>query len=141
MADLFIFDKTYKVLGKALDISAKRNGLLTSNIANIDTVGYTPKDLDFKKTLQKELDKKTESLFHTHPEHFKHGSDVERYPIINEDNSGFDGLPQVNIDTEMTKLVENNINYRTSVEMLLRKMGMLKHAITEGGAVIPGIWS
>lgn len=133
MADLFIFDKTYKVLGKALDISAKRNGLLTSNIANIDTVGYTPKDLDFKKTLQKELDKKTESLFHTHSKHFKYGSDAEKYPIVNEDNSGFDGLPQVNIDTEMTKLVENNINYRTSVEMLLRKMGILKHAITEGG--------
>lgn len=133
MADLFIFDKTYKVLGKALDISAKRNGLLTSNIANIDTVGYTPKDLDFKKTLQQMLDKKTETLFHTHPKHFKYGGDFKSYSIINEDNSSFDGVPQVNIDTEMTKLVENNINYRTSVEMLLRKMGMLKHAITEGG--------
>ncbi|MBW1995069.1 MAG: hypothetical protein JRI77_11575, partial [Deltaproteobacteria bacterium] len=47
-----------------------------------------------------------------------------------EDNTGLD---PVNIDTEMTHLIENNLKYRTSVEMLLRKMGMLKHAITEGG--------
>lgn len=40
MSDLFIFDKTYSVLGKALDISEKRNSLITSNIANMDTIGY-----------------------------------------------------------------------------------------------------
>ena len=42
-------------------------------------------------------------------------------------------LDSVNIDTEMTHLVENNIKYRTSTEMLLRKLDKLRYAIREGG--------
>jgi hypothetical protein len=29
--------------------------------------------------------------------------------------------------------MENNIQYRSSVELLLRKIGLLRQAITEGG--------
>lgn len=43
-----IFDSTYGLLGNALDVSSRRHNLITSNIANIDTIGYKPVDLDFK---------------------------------------------------------------------------------------------
>lgn len=33
----------------------------------------------------------------------------------------------------MESLVENNINYRTTAEMMMRKITLLKHAISEGG--------
>ena len=69
----------------------------------------------------------------TDPKHFRAGVDSGR-PHRARITEGAEHYPDpVNIDTEMTNLVENNIKYRTSVEMLLRKMGMLRQAITEGG--------
>jgi flagellar basal-body rod protein FlgB len=41
-------------------------------------------------------------------------------------------LDSVNIDTEMANLVENNLTYRTTTELLLRKTAILRTAITEG---------
>jgi flagellar basal-body rod protein FlgB len=133
MSDLFIFDKTYSVLGKALDISERRNRLITSNIANMDTIGYKPKDIDFKKTLNLEMEKQTGGLSRTHRKHFKNDIASGKCGNVRERQGGEYDLDSVNIDTEMTKLTENNIMYRTTVEMLLRKMTILKHAITEGG--------
>ncbi len=62
---------------------------------------------------------------------------------LNVNSSSFNGansedvdiyhLDSVNIDTEMTHLVENNIKYRTTTEMLLRKLDKLRYAIREGG--------
>ena len=39
----------------------------------------------------------------------------------------------INIDKEMTKLVENNLRYRSAAEILLRKINLLKEVIKEGG--------
>ena len=42
-------------------------------------------------------------------------------------------LDSVNIDTELTNLSGNNFKYRATAEMMLRKMTLLKHTISEGG--------
>ena len=42
-------------------------------------------------------------------------------------------LDSVNIDREMMNLMENNIKYRTTVEMKLRKSKITSYAIEEGG--------
>ena len=55
MDNLYPFDRTYALLGESLNIAARRHSLITGNIANMDTVGYQPKDLDFNKTLQKAM--------------------------------------------------------------------------------------
>lgn len=127
-----VFDQTYQYLGKSLNVATKRHGLIAGNIANLDTVGYTPKDIDFQKTLEMEMQKGEEKLAGTDPRHYKVGTDTS---IFNAgvDDDGFYSDDPVNIDTEMNKLVENNIKYRTSVEMLKRKMSIIKHAISEGG--------
>ena len=39
----------------------------------------------------------------------------------------------VNVDKEMAKLFQNQILYRSSSELLNRKIGLLKYAISEGG--------
>ena len=53
MANARIFDKTYRFFGKALDVAARRHNLISTNIANMDTIGFKPKDLDFNKTLER----------------------------------------------------------------------------------------
>ena len=40
-------------LGKFLDVSAFRAGLITSNMANIDTPGYRARDINFRQELER----------------------------------------------------------------------------------------
>jgi flagellar basal-body rod protein FlgB len=132
MADLFIFDKTYDLLEKSLDVSARRHALITGNISNVDSLEYEPRDLDFKKTLEMELRKPQQGLSATNPKHIRQAS---TYTIAGDVRKNEDGMSaeSVNIDTEMVNLMENNLKYRTSVEMMLRKISILRHSITEGG--------
>jgi flagellar basal-body rod protein FlgB len=135
MPDSRLFGRTYEVLTNSLDISAKRHNLITSNIANMDTIGYTPTDLDFNKTLKRAMaEPPAPDMVRTNKKHFS-GSGANPSSIKGENSEDVDiyHLDSVNIDTEMTHLVENNIKYRTSTEMLLRKLDKLRYAIREGG--------
>ena len=131
MVDLLISDKTINLLEKSLNVSARRHRVITNNLANQDTMGYQPEELDFKKTLAQELEKDSGPVTRTHAKHLRHRSNPSRLARNRatrpSDAGAFD------IEKEMTNLMENNIKYRTSVEMLIRKMGILKSAIVEGG--------
>jgi flagellar basal-body rod protein FlgB len=129
MADLFDTNSAWNVLEKSMDISAERHRLITNNIANIDTIGFQGKDLDFQKALQEALEGRPGDLVQTHPKH------IIPAPVSGAQlsNKAAEGLDTVDIDQEMTHLAENNIKYRTSVEMLLRKMNMIKYSIAEAG--------
>ncbi|MBU1387797.1 MAG: flagellar basal body rod protein FlgB [Proteobacteria bacterium] len=135
MADSRIFGPTSQMIGKALDVSARRHNLISSNIANMDTIGYEPKDLDFNETLKRALGKKEpEYLDKTHPKHLS-ADDGEAFSMNGKNSEEVDiyHLDSVNIDREMMNLTENNIKYRTVVELKLRKSAITRYAIDEGG--------
>jgi len=135
MADSRIFGHTTEVINKALDVSARRHKLIAGNIANMDTIGYKPSDLDFNKTLKRLMgDKEPDYLEKTHPRHLPPVQN-EKFAMKGSDSEEVDlyHLDSVNIDTEMMNLMENNIKYRTTTEMLLRKMKLLQYSIDEGG--------
>ncbi len=127
------FDNTIETLRKSLNISAKRHSIITGNLANIDTIGYQPKDLDFHKTLQKEIGN-TNGLARTHDKHIANSNRPSKLYVNTKDTYGNAENPDsVDIDTEMTNLIENNLKYRSCVEMLTRKINKLRHVIIEGG--------
>jgi flagellar basal-body rod protein FlgB len=130
MVDSILFDRAVDVMHKALNVSSERNRLITSNIANVDTIGYTPTDLDFKETLLQAMDSPDENtLAKTHGRHFETGGADDSQGSVYREGAA----EAVDIDQEMTKLAENNIQYRTSSEMLMRKLNLIKYSITEGG--------
>ncbi len=131
-----IYGHTSQMIAKALDVSARRHNLIAGNIANMDTIGYAPKDLDFNRTLNRVMGKKEpDFLDKTHKDHLSPDSDRPFLGMDGEDVTDVDiyHLDTVNIDTEMMHLTENNIKYRTTTEMLLRKMKILQYSIDEGG--------
>lgn len=135
MADSRIFGHTTKMMGKALDISAKRHNLIAGNIANMDTIGYTPRDLDFQKTLKRAMQgPEPDYIAKTHEKHLPPGT-KNQFTMTGQNSEDVDihHLDSVNIDTEMMNLMENNIKYRSTTELLLRKMKILNYAIDEGG--------
>jgi flagellar basal-body rod protein FlgB len=47
-----LLDTTQQALESAMRGSALRNTLLTNNLANVNTPGYQPQDVDFQSSLQ-----------------------------------------------------------------------------------------
>nr|WP_320190933.1 flagellar basal body rod protein FlgB [uncultured Desulfobacter sp.] len=136
MADSRIFGHTYEMIGKSMDISTRRHNLIAGNIANMDTIGYTPSDIDFQSALKRAMtEPEPDYLDKTNGKHLPGNIDgtTERIDGMDSENVDIYHLDSVNIDTEMMNLMENNVKFRSTAEMLLRKMTILNYAIDEGG--------
>ncbi len=133
-----IFGPAVSVMAKALSLRAKRNTVISANIANVDTPGYKSKDINFQEVMESCLEKTAPDakedqlpLKVTNSRHLgASGKKVE----LKVTESTERGVPNnVDLDEEMAKLSENNIKYQLTTQMLIKKMEMLKTAITEGG--------
>jgi flagellar basal-body rod protein FlgB len=134
MPDKLSFGNTFRALEKAIRIAQQRNAYITSNISNVDTPDYTPKDIDFKRELANALETtQTIDLEKTDPRHISISDNGRQTIDPFEKKDEWNGYNWVNIDKEMTKLTENNLTYRSAVEVLLRKISLLKEVIKEGG--------
>ena len=54
---------------RTLDLSLQRQNILVSNIANLDTPGFTPSDIDFSAALREALTERVVGPVRTHPRH------------------------------------------------------------------------
>ena len=134
MPDKISFSKTFQALQHAIKISQKRHALIASNISNIDTPGHKGQDVDFQKSLARALESGSElNLARTNPKHIGQAINTASGVEVFEEKQEWNGYNWINIDKEMTKLTQNNLIYRTSVETLLRKIALLKEVIREGG--------
>ena len=133
MPDNLSFRKIFNRLDKAIGVTQKRNAVIASNISNIDTPKYRPKDINFKEALARTLETDNElKLIKTNPGHMDIEMNAQGIEPF-EEKGEWNGYNWVNIDKEMTKLTENNLMYREAVETLLRKIALLKEVIKEGG--------
>ena len=129
-----LFGTTVELLSKTLDLRAKRHALITSNLANVETPQYTPTDLSFEAELNNALknggkDQRTNSR---HIPLKGGGVSLDRVQgevvELQSRNVGPDGNG-VEMEAEMGRMVENQIMYNTSVQLLSKKMEMMKQAI------------
>lgn len=131
-----IFDKTVGVLGKSIDLRAKQQNLLSSNIANAETPNFVPKTLSFEDELQGAL-KGTGAgpRAQTNPRHFPLKGASNRIQSVAgrvietpAKTPGKDGNA-VELEGEMGRMTENQIMYNASVQLLTKKFGELRTAI------------
>ena len=119
-----LFNKTIEMLSVILDFRSERNKVIASNIANIDTPGYKPKELVFKKQLEDFIDNGTEvTMTKTDKRHLSEQSS-HTFEVINSEEA-------VKIDNEMEKLAENNLMYNLTVELMVRKFKGLDSVLRE----------
>ena len=134
MPDKVTFAKTFLTLERAIDIANQRNSHITSNISNVDTPNYKPKEIDFQQALSQALQPQSRfALVTTNSRHIDRGINEAGTVEPFEQEGEWNGFNWVEIDKEMTKLMENNLVYRTAIETLLRKLTLLKEVIREGG--------
>lgn len=127
-----IFDDTLRVLEKGITLSWTRHGLLASNIANVETPGFSPRDLDFKGEMERALRGGGIQLVRTDPGHLgpAEGQGIrtfERGGIPNPDGN------TVVLEEEAVHLAENYLHYMALLRILQRKLDLLKYTIGEGG--------
>lgn len=134
MPDNVSFAKTFLALERAIEIAQQRHTHITSNISNLDTPNYKAKEIDFERALAQALESDHGfNLVKTHKEHTDMGINASGRIEPFEEEGEWNGFNWVKIDKEMTKLMENNLMYRTAIESLLRKINTLKEVIKEGG--------
>jgi flagellar basal-body rod protein FlgB len=133
-----LFNFSDRLQMESLGLRNKRSEVVTANIANAETPGYRAFGFDFEKQLQ-DLGRMNEPIAvkTTDGKHMKNSftrADGKVTPDVYvrpTESVGEDGNT-VDIDTEMATLAKNQILYRTTVETLNRKMGMLRYAINGG---------
>ncbi|NOR17850.1 flagellar basal body rod protein FlgB [candidate division WOR-3 bacterium] len=119
-----LFNKTIEMLSAILDFRSERNKVIASNIANIDTPGYKPKELVFKKQLEDFIDNGTEvTMTKTDKRHLSKQSS-HTFEVINSEEA-------VKLDNEMEKLAENHLMYNLTVELMARKFKGLDSVLRE----------
>ncbi|PIE58469.1 MAG: flagellar basal body rod protein FlgB [Desulfobulbus propionicus] len=136
MADIRQTDTTIQLLSKVLDLRAKNQQVISSNIANAETPGYSVKSLEFEEQLQSALSDGSMQPVSTHPAHIPNApaslSQVEGNLVYTRDKTGLGDENSVSVDQEMVKLSTNEILYETAVTMLKKKLSWIKYAINSG---------
>ncbi|MBA3015641.1 MAG: flagellar basal body rod protein FlgB [Proteobacteria bacterium] len=111
----------------ALDARMERQGLIQSNIANLETPGYVGQDFSFASVMKSAMLQQGK-LAQTNKQH------IALDPVTLSESMEFsrDRRP-VDLDEEMQKLSENQLMFQVTTKILGSKFEGLKMAIDEGG--------
>ncbi|MFN8009018.1 MAG: flagellar basal body rod protein FlgB [Terriglobia bacterium] len=136
MSKVFCEDGSMQLMERYLDLSVKRQSLIASNLANVDTPGYKTVDLDFKQELEAAhqvlMDKpQTTNRRHIDLKIDKEGSSSVAPQEVDGLTSRND-LNNVNVDREMTQLSTNALKFSMVAQLLAGKFRVIKNAINEG---------
>jgi flagellar basal-body rod protein FlgB len=141
MTDVSLFDKTLNIAAKALDLRSRRHETIVSNIANADTPEYKAFDLLVEKALADSA--KTGGTFldvrRSHPAHLPGakmapgGLGPYRVALPAGENLRGDGNT-VDIERAMANLSSNQLMYKTTAQIISKKLQRLRTVI-KGGKV------
>ncbi|MBW1915237.1 MAG: flagellar basal body rod protein FlgB [Deltaproteobacteria bacterium] len=122
-------DRTARILSRMLDFRSASQRVVSGNLANADTPGYKPREISFDEMLQNASGKGDTGLMTTDPDHISHSTvnTGESFRITEAETD------ELNLETEMAKMMQNNLLYEASAKLLSKKFEMLKTAIASGG--------
>ena len=113
---MHIFDDNIQNMARALTLRSTNQQVIASNIANIDTPGYTARKLDFDASLQAAIEQ------------------VDATPIIEDSAEPALSLDGNNVDLEgeLARMDRNKMMYRVTAQLLAAKLKQLNAATQEG---------
>jgi flagellar basal-body rod protein FlgB len=138
MTSKAIFDGTFPLLERTLDVCARNQKLSTSNLANLDTPHYKAFKMVVDEALQRDSKAGAPmSMVRTQANHLagaSAGIDSVRPPErITADPTSMRGDGNtVDLDREMTNMAANTLRYNAGVRIMSSRFKHLRTAI-EGG--------
>lgn len=121
-------------LDTAIQAANLRQGVISNNIANVDTPYFKKSSVSFESMLQAEMNDGMPALQgkRTDVRHFVIGPANEvPEPVVSTDQSTAMNNNQnnVDIDSEMTKLAENQLRYNAYIEQMNYMIKMKRTAV------------
>lgn len=128
-----LFSSTMTALERGLDYSVQKQKAISQNIANADTPNYKAKDVTFKSFLNNELNASFMAN-KTNNKHFdfKYGQTSSNSIVERSDTSYSHNGNNVDLDTEMAQLAENQIYNQALVDRMNGQFNTLKSVIRGG---------
>ena len=136
--DLTSGNQMIQAMDLSMSLASKRQTLIASNLANLDTPGYRTRDFSFEKAMKSALSGQISpiSLVTTNPMHMQGGSNGSLPPTTDalqpnaERNDGND----VSLDRENMLLARTQNNYQTASTIMQVELRKLHSIIREGTA-------
>jgi len=129
MSEIFSSNPTLSTVKQALNGLAKRQELISHNLANVDTPGYKAKQVNFEQTLKQELNRSPDlDLASTRPGHLNSSEGKSRQYNTSLRRGGTpraDGN-NVDIDRELLELTDTNLRFEALTTLLNKKYRLLK---------------
>jgi flagellar basal-body rod protein FlgB len=116
-----LFDNTQLALQQAISGASMRHELLANNLANAETPGFQPSDVDFHTTLAQAM--KTGDATAIENTTFTPQRDSR---VMRADGSGID------IDTQSADIAKNSLEYDALISVARARIGILKSAMGVG---------
>jgi len=113
------FDNASNALQASLDLRLQRQSLLTGNLVNIDTPHYKPVDMKFQGFLTDAVGSNQTG---------GNAGEIER---TQEGVETLDGNG-VDLDSQMVKLSDNAARYNAAMELMRRKLAIMRYATGMG---------
>jgi flagellar basal-body rod protein FlgB len=132
-----IFNKTFSLLGRSLDLRILNQRVLAANIANLDTPNYKAIELAVSEEMIRENETTREvTLTRTHVNHLpiqprsREGITLKaaRAPEFSLRGDG----NTVDIDRAMGQMAKNTLLFNAATQLISRKFKGLKNAISGG---------
>jgi flagellar basal-body rod protein FlgB len=115
-----LVDSTQQLLEAAMRGSWQRETALTNNIANADTPGYQPQEVNFESALQGAMNGE------------RSPSEVQFQTETRPEEAGPNGTG-VSVDQESAKLAENGLDYQAITQIIGARNSILRSAM--GGPI------
>ena len=119
---------TTDLLQKAMSIREERHRVIAGNIANLNTPGYRPVDINFRKTLDRAIDGR--AAFYGSVTHSRHIPIIQKRPAVMDSNLQLrSDHSAVDIDYEMGELTKNTGLYSMYGTLLRRRFQLVSNML------------
>lgn len=117
-------------LHAGLDYHLARHNVLSSNLANVDTPGYVPRDIERKDRFDAAL---SASMKTTNSGHIgAEGRRVEGKMILDHGTAPDADGNEVSLDREVVKISSNQVRYETISTLVSSQLSSLAWAASDG---------
>ena len=132
-----IFNKTFSLLERSLNLRSLNQRVLASNIANMDTPHYKAFELAVAEEMKRYAEGGAKIPFErTHANHLPGRTDPSNQVALKTAKAPDCSLRgdgnTVDIERTMGNLAENTLLYNTAVQLINKKFSWLKNAINGG---------
>lgn len=131
-----VFDGSFDTMAYALNLRSRRQNLLSESLANLDTPGFRPRDVDFESSMQNLVEQtsgmRTSRAGHMGPSGEPAGSDDGVVEKAGPESAPTPDGNTVDLDRTMSALAQNAVQYSATTKVIQKRLAILKYVASDG---------